>query len=173
MNRATVSLSRRHWARILEACASPFFDNTTTFGPAIDALRAALAPKKSKPAKLATRRAKAAKREAKNKETATIYEAVAARAGGSCENCGGEFSSFAPAELDHMLGRGKAPQSVRNCWLICRLCHRDKTNNVPSAPYWFERMLRHARTHRHTKQAIYFANRLESRRLIDEATANG
>lgn len=81
------------------------------------------------------------KREARNrskaKDTKAIRAAVMERADGRCEHCGWAFQSFNPGELDHAFGRARA-ESVETCWALCRDCHRQKTNNDPSAAHWLE-----------------------------------
>ena len=90
---------------------------------------------------------KQAKRAEKRKETSAIYAAVERRAEGKCEACG---SAFGPRdilatrpEMDHFLGRGRAAQSERNCWLLCGRCHWNKTRNSPSRADWLEVFAQH------------------------------
>lgn len=76
-----------------------------------------------------------------NKE---IREAVFERAQYTCEAC-----KAAPAtELDHFRGRAKAPESVANCWALCRPCHRNKTDNVGGRIEWLSIYARHCDTNR-------------------------
>lgn len=90
-------------------------------------LRARTAPKK------AARRAK----------VSAIRAAVAARADGQCENCDA-YAGLA-LEMDHFYGGSKrrALESVETCWMLDSHCHRNKTNNYPSASYWQEKFTTH------------------------------
>ncbi len=76
---------------------------------------------------------KEAKKKTKKAETADIRAAVMERAGGSCEICGAHETNLSPLELHHALGRAKATQRDGNCLGICRTCHRNMTDNRPSA----------------------------------------
>ena len=78
------------------------------------------------------------------KATSSIRTEVFKRAGGCCEcGCGRSFSDFDPGQLDHFLGRGKAPQSVENCWALMKACHLSKTRNSPTAAYWLRIFVNH------------------------------
>lgn len=78
-------------------------------------------------------------------ETSAIYAAVEKRCAGRCENpeCGQAFSASNPPEMDHVFGRGKVPQTERNCWMLCRICHREKTN-PKNGVIWLHRFADHA-----------------------------
>jgi hypothetical protein len=70
-----------------------------------------------------------------------IREAVLQRAAGRCENprCGVAFIAPVTAEMDHWLsggGRRREKQSVETCWMLCWVCHKDRTANIPSAAWW-------------------------------------
>lgn len=52
-------------------------------------------------------------------------------------------SASAPLELDHFRGR-REPQTLENCWTLCSPCHRQKTDNRPSAFWWQLRFKAHA-----------------------------
>ena len=125
---------------------------------AVDELRAALKPKRSvAPA----RKRKAAKAKTRKEETSEIREAVFARAGGHCEcGCGGQDGpgmplTFAnqPGELDHFWGRGKAQQTVENCWALSRLHHRAKTLGIPDRAGWISAFIRHCEKHGYSGEA--------------------
>lgn len=125
-----------------------------TVGRAFAELRAAMAPRKSVKA-AATRRT--AKRASKKEETAAIRAAVMKRAGKYCEAC----LSFCPSpEMDHFFGRVRAAQSERSCWSLCRLCHREKTNNAPSAAHWLEAFVAHCERHGYREEAGMAVRRL-------------
>lgn len=65
-----------------------------------------------------------------------------ARAHGRCEcGCGRALGDY--AELDHFFGRAKADENEFLCWILHRDCHHAKTNNSPSAAYWFARFIAH------------------------------
>jgi 5-methylcytosine-specific restriction endonuclease McrA len=105
----------------------------------------------------ATRRRMAApkreKRKTKRDETATIRAVVVDRARGRCEAC-----SFLPLlgllEMDHFFGRGRTAQSVANCWLLCRMCHRAKTDNRPDAAFWLRRFIWHCHNHGYSDESF-------------------
>ncbi len=72
---------------------------------------------------------------------AKLRAAVKDRAECRCEACGRWLGDG--GEIDHFWGRAKVKESVENCWLLCgadtldwRPCHRQKTDNHPSAAYW-------------------------------------
>jgi 5-methylcytosine-specific restriction endonuclease McrA len=127
----------------------------------VDELRASLAPKPKKTLPFKSRKAvTATKKRSKRDETAEIREAVMARASNRCEcGCGLQFEgdfwrSYAnEAELDHMFGRGRAKQSVRNTWALARACHRRKTLNTPSAAHWLNLFIAHAEKHGYSEEA--------------------
>lgn len=109
----------------------------------------ALAPRR----KSAAVRKTEAKRRAKRTETSAIYDAADDRAAGRCEACGLLFETSDGPELDHFRGRGKAQQTIENCWLLHRTCHHQRTNNSPSAAYWLERFIIHADKHGYAAEA--------------------
>lgn len=88
--------------------------------------------------------------------TLKLRKVVFERSEGRCENprCRRRIR-WHTFDLDHFLGRGKAPQSPENTWALCNpralddqrdvACHRMKTANVPSRAGWFERWLEFAR----------------------------
>lgn len=169
---STVRISKKS-ARAL----SDFFANTHVrdrlLDPAIIELRAALTPRKPKPLAVASREARVSRRAAKGYETDEIRRQVLERAGGACEvpGCYIIFSTLNPGELDHFHGRGKAKQSVENCWQICRGDHRNKTNNRPSAAWWLERFIAHAERHGYRAEAERARARLEGIVTVREQAA--
>jgi 5-methylcytosine-specific restriction endonuclease McrA len=95
----------------------------------------------------------AAKRASKTKETKRIRTMAVERASGRCEACGSEFSAFNPAQLDHFWGRGRAAQSIENCWLVHATCHSDKTSNRPSRAHWLFKFLSFANRYDYVEQS--------------------
>ena len=71
-----------------------------------------------------------------------VYESVAARSRGLCESCMRNAD-----EMDHFFGRAKGGTTVAIVWNLCRRCHREKTDNRPSAVRWLERFIRHCARH--------------------------
>lgn len=126
---------------------------------AVEELRAALKPKKSVQA---SRKRRETKGLTKKEETAAIREAVMKRAGGQCENCLAHEGPAAPLELDHMFGRVRVKQSERNCWALCRPCHRGKTNNAPTAWFWLRVFAAHAFSHGYAAEARMADARFEA-----------
>lgn len=123
-----VSISRKT-ALALVVAAGPSCRDDPFYRRAYDELCSALKPKKSVQA---SRKRRAQKKTEHRAETSDVHAAVMMRAGGRCDNCRCE----SPLDLEHMFGRVKTPQSERNCWALCRGCHRAKTNG--SAPWaWF------------------------------------
>lgn len=94
---------------------------------------------------------------AKRQQTSAIRGEVWARSCGKCEACG---DALADGELDHFFGRGKAPQSVRNCWRLCSGCHRAKTLNRPDSAYWLRRFNAHCLAHGYAGEVRLALNRL-------------
>lgn len=46
-----------------------------------------------------------------------------------------------------MFGRGKSEESEDTVWLLCRTCHRNKTDNKPDAGRWLRWFLEHCARH--------------------------
>lgn len=90
-------------------------------------LAAAMKPKPVKKFVRAAKARKATKKATKKTETAAIREALFERSRGHCEMCGDEGS-----DMHHALSR-RVPQDISNVLFLCRQCHRDITNNRPSA----------------------------------------
>ena len=134
---AAVKLSRR----AAETCRRALGQGTCDpeVGRAIAELERALQPKPKSSAVRKTER----KRREKLKETRSIYEQVAERAEGICEGCRVEFNALNLPELDHQRGRGKARQALQNCWMLCRRCHRAKTDGKPSRLHWLSTFREH------------------------------
>lgn len=94
---------------------------------------------------LPRRKAAAAGRAERTGARAAVRQAVVSRAGGRCEACGVEVSARV-GELDHFFGRARS-ENVETCWLLCRTCHGEKTENRPNRRWWLERFRRHAVLH--------------------------
>ena len=77
-----------------------------------------------------------------------IYDAVAERAAGRCEQCAHPFADTLNdrPECDHCFGRARS-ESVETCWLLCGNCHRAKSAGDPSAGYWLIRYAIFCRRH--------------------------
>lgn len=147
---STVRISRRAAQALLEVGREQF----TMHGPfhlAIQELESALKPK-TKKAWATLKRDKLAKKATRKEETSTIRAAVMSRANGRCEACGLEQTFGTDLQMDHFWGRGKARQTVENCWAIGRYCHSQKTDNHPSAEHWLHRFAEHARKHHYWKE---------------------
>lgn len=167
-----ISLSRRDAEAIASLVETRHPGWLANQQDAIDRLRAALAPKPKRTAAKKERRARvASKRAAKREETAAIYAAAEARAAGKCEACGEWFWDGDPAELDHALGRGRYRQSISNCWLLHRSCHRRKTDNMPSAAAWLFRLEDHFTRHEYRVEADIVRGRLAASEALSRASA--
>lgn len=134
MRSVRISLKTAQWLletmeRVSEA-TGPGIGFTRDAASVLSDLRAAMTPKKS--VKLAKAR-KETKKKTKRAETSEIREAVMSRAGGQCEMCGAHETNLNRLEMHHALGRVRAQQSVENCLALCGPCHRDITDNRPSA----------------------------------------
>lgn len=128
----------------------------------MDELRAAIAKaQRSSTTRKKLRQPKESKRAAKREETSTIRTVVMARASHCCEACGDAFWTAAPGELDHFFGRGHEKQTSRNCWALCRSCHRKKTDGNPSAAFWLGAFIRHATKHGYSSEASRARARLQ------------
>ena len=94
--------------------------------------------------------------------TRRIRAAVCVRADGRCENprcavwVGFDVES---GEMDHAASR-RVAQSVENCWLLCRVCHRKRTDNTPSAAHWLELFATHARRYGYSSEVARVESRL-------------
>lgn len=75
-------------------------------------------------------------------ETKRIRAACLARAGESCE-CGCQRFLGEDAQMDHQAGRGRARQTVENCWMLTAHCHEQRTLNKPSAAWWLRAYASH------------------------------
>ena len=62
---------------------------------------------------------------------ASVRAAAVERCGGACEFCGSNGAGY-PLEGDHLFGR-KEVDHVTTLVMLCRVCHFNRTNNVPSA----------------------------------------
>ena len=158
-----ISLSLKH-ARAISAYLKDDPVVSSVIDAAADELRRQLAPK---PRSSAVKRT-AAKKRSKRKETSSIYEEVAKRAGGLCECCTSSLLTFRP-ELDHFTSR-RHGQSVETCWMLCSACHREKTDNSPSAAWWLERFISHCERNGYSAEAERARSRLEGIVSVREAT---
>lgn len=126
-----------------------------------DELRRALEPRpKSSQAKRTEK-----KRRAKSASTKEIRAAVMERAGDKCEACRVGFCGMDHAELDHFWGKGKTPQTIENCWAIHHTCHRDKTNNHPSAVWWLNQFVAYSIRYGYAAEEAKAKARLDALRL--------
>lgn len=165
---AFFKFSRKHGETILRDLDSHLLQ-TVHVQIAIEAFRAALAPKARKP--WATiKKAKASKKRAKKAGTKEIRDQAMGRSDGLCECCGQGFSTFDPADMDHARGRGRVPQSLENVWMLKSSCHRRKTNGDPEE--WLEKYADHAHAHGYTAEETWARTRLEfvrTRKELGEA----
>jgi rubredoxin len=158
-----VSLSRRCVQSLLNLASTGSSAYVQHWKREADELRAALVPKAKSwraPAKKAKAEKKAAARAEKNAETSRIREEVFKRADGRCEHCGWSFK-VSHGEMDHAVGRGKAQQTLENCWALCPMCHREKTNNDPSAAHWLEAFAEHCNTYGYRVEQARALKRLQ------------
>ena len=109
---------------------------------------------------------------AQRKQTSTVYEAVAKRAGmtlvgtvwvgGLCEcGCGMPLCHgdlVAKPELDHARGKKNAPESVKNCWMLRADCHRLKHRGP--AREWLAKYIAHSEKHGNLGEACWAGDRL-------------
>lgn len=104
-------------------------------GRVVRELRKAMEPKRSVKS---SRLRRVAKKQTKKAARQDVRAAVMERAGLRCECCGDGGTIFNPLTLEHMFGRVRVPETVENCWALCLACHHRKTDNIPSAVFWFE-----------------------------------
>lgn len=80
--------------------------------------------------------------------TKKLRLAVWTRSEGFCENadCGARIT-WSEFDLDHYLGRARAPQQPENTWALCQTCHDRKHAGAPSRVYWHRTFLRHLDQH--------------------------
>lgn len=110
--------------------------------PYVEELRAALHAPKAKKSLRPSKKTKAAKQSTKQ-----IREECGLRSKGRCEACGVTLGAVSGAEMDHFFGHGKVKESVETCWVLCRQCHLQKTNNDPSAERWLWSFISHCILH--------------------------
>lgn len=152
---AAIKLSRKTASALLELLPEDDLLSPTDRRFKVD-LRAALKPKRS--VKFARAR-KTAKKASKREETSNIYREVEQRADGLCEMCGDAFSPLDPPEMDHARGKGRAPQSVENCWMLHgRSCHRRKHNGL--AVEWLTQYRLHAEYFGYSREMSWADGRL-------------
>ena len=106
--------------------------------------------------------------------TKQLRAAVFERSEGRCENddCGTRITP-ATMDLDHYLGRARAPQLPENCWALCMSCHRRKHAGDPSRVYWLEVFLQHLGGHGFAASATArkVGAKLDAEKLLAEAEA--
>lgn len=82
---------------------------------------------------------------------------VCKRADGYCESCRAWVGlNGEDGHLDHRFGRGKGrpPESVANCWLLCIACDAERTKPTKTtAAYWWGRFILHAQRYGFTAEA--------------------
>lgn len=101
----------------------------------------------------------------------SIKAQIALRSRGRCEACGKRLPK-SEAQDDHFFGgsgRRLAMESVETCWHLCVPCHRDKTENRPSAEHWLEKFVAHCEKHGYAQAAEEARKRIDSERLVEEA----
>lgn len=72
------------------------------------------------------------------------------RSGGRCEcGCGRRITwdGGLKFNMDHFLGRARAPQSPENCWALARDCDTRRTLNQPDREHWLQVFLLHLEQH--------------------------
>lgn len=151
--------------RILQAYLRAYEGTVSPLGDVQREVERALQPKRY--VQLAAKRKARAKR-SKREETSAIYEKVLARSEFRCEACHRQFWLYDPGELDHFFGR-RGPQSERTCWVLHRECHRQKTENLPSAEVWLKQFLAHCVCHGYAEEASRARRRLEALELVEQA----
>lgn len=115
--------------------------------------------RKKEMAAKARKKAKRSARRVHQAETSSIYTEVMARAGGGCEYAAVALPEDGPPlcmglpVMDHFRGRGKAQQTVENCWALCVRHNLQKTDNVPDAALWVNAFIRHCEKHGYTTEA--------------------
>lgn len=101
---------------------------------ALEEVKAALRPR-YKPKSGAQR--KREKKALLRAESEAMRAAVLKRSGGMCEVCRAvDGYECAASEIHHVLGRARAVETEATCLSVCRACHRDITENKPSAAHW-------------------------------------
>lgn len=130
---------------------------------AMESLAKKKGPVKAAPESVKVREAaKEKKRQGRKEVRAAVRRACEDRSRGRCEvaGCGG-----VGVELDHFFGRGKAPETVATCWMLCRSCHRDKTLNRPDRIAWLDTYQGHCAAYGYVTEW----NRASSLRALEEA----
>jgi 5-methylcytosine-specific restriction endonuclease McrA len=84
-------------------------------------------------------------RESRKLQRQAVRAECVKRAGGKCENCCARFVG-GPLEMDHFHGRAVS-ETVETCWLLCRECHRQKTENNPNRQAWDDWFRKHCEKH--------------------------
>jgi hypothetical protein len=105
--------------------------------------------------------------------TRKLWDTLWARAEGRCECPCRRRITRETAELDHFLGRARAPQTPETCWLLSEHCHANKHAGAPTRGYWLRLYLEHLQSHGFGDSATAQKLRaeLESEKLIEQARA--
>lgn len=75
----------------------------------------------------------------------SIRAAAVARSQDKCEACG--IWAGEALHCDHFAGRARVEESIDTVWMLCPGCDAAKTENRPSAEFWFKRFLVFAERH--------------------------
>lgn len=105
--------------------------------------------------------------------TRKLRRAVWERSEGQCENdeCLARIT-WTTFELDHFLGRARAPQKPENCWALCGDCHRKKHAGEPSRLWWLEKFLAFIRVRFAASPMVSkLEGQVEGERLLAQAEA--
>jgi hypothetical protein len=105
--------------------------------------------------------------------TKKLWNTLWARSEGRCECPCRRRLTRETAELDHFLGRARAPQTPETCWLLSEHCHANKHAGAPTRGYWLRLYLEHLQSHGFGDSATAQKLRaeLESEKLIEQARA--
>lgn len=172
-----ISLSKKDAQTIAQAWDLLPSDYVTRsqFGLAFERLRMALKPR-NRPMPLEAKKKAAERRQAHKDETSAIYEAVRNRAGSLCEcGCGTPFQEEGPdaPQMDHFWGRGRAPQTVQNCWMLTVRHHTRKGASDPSREHWLKAFLNHCSWWKYHNEVAKAARKLESLALSAQSAEAG
>lgn len=187
----TVRLTRRAGETLLRLADAALSEHPLRWGMLErlrrDELASALRPsEKKRNSKKRNAAEKKTARQRHNEETAEIRWRVCERAGGWCENrdCHQKLAETVAwvghqgedGHLDHFRGRGKAPQSVVNTWMLCGVCDLAKTENRPDRATWLARYELHCRTHGYHHEAAWARRQWETEMIgktLDAMTRGG
>ena len=119
---------------------------------AVEELRRALAPKPLKRSVKKARKERAEKKTAKKEKSGSVRLAVWARADDRCEVCGTYGNDSNPLDFEHFFRKVNG-ESVEECWICCRACHKQKHAGAPSVTWWLETFAAHCAQHGYGKTA--------------------